>query len=82
MGCRKMTRAKKQRWIRARNGTCEAGVCVHLRGVFVDDLCDPPGQALVHLAGLQAELAPPRHLHLATDRQENGQREREEEGEA
>jgi len=50
----------------------EEGVCVltHLRGVFVDDLCDPPGQALVHLAGLEAELAPPGHLHLATERRQ------------
>ena len=56
----------------------DEGLCVHLRGVFVDDLCDPPGQALVDLAGLQAELAPPGHLHLTTRvRQENG-RERDE----
>jgi len=56
----------------------------YLRGVFVDHLGDPPGQALVDLARLQAELAPPGHLHLTTERrpQREGRREREQGGEA
>jgi hypothetical protein len=39
---------------------------------------------LVDLARLQAELAPPRHLHLTTERrpQREGRREREQGGEA